>query len=126
MLVLVLRACCVAAARRGTWEPIKRIVDLEGGDSAALRASLNYMAKALALHQPGRTWRGRHWVAYNSWTLRYEFLYVKREYRETHSLSWMEREVQDNPRGAAPAASGVPAPHWRSCAQFCSCGCQGH
>ena len=74
-----------------TYEPVKRIVDLEGGDDAAATVALHYVARCIDLTTKGIKCRGRPFVLWNSFTLRYEYAYIKKKVRFVFEQSWDEQ-----------------------------------
>ena len=84
--------------------PVSCIVREEGGDEAAVKAAANYVTQAIRCHKEGKTLNGRPYVQWNSWTKRYEFLYVGKEYRGSFSQRWQETRTMDVDTTSASAA----------------------
>ena len=88
---------------RGIHFPIKVIFDKEGGDAAAAKATSNYIMTALQKHANNETVNGVPIVLFNTWSRRYEFLYVKKNYDSTHEKRW---EREEHEAGDQDDASG--------------------
>ena len=73
---------------RGVYEPFAVIVAKEGGDAAGRQAALNYTVACLRFHQAGRKCGPQPWLCYNQMTRRMEFLYVKKEFKQSFMESW--------------------------------------
>ena len=67
--------------RKASFEPIPVIIRNEGGDESAKIAGLNYVMRCVGMYKKGFTFRGVPFVSFNSWTLRYEYLYVKKQFK---------------------------------------------
>ena len=78
-------------ALAGTYEPMQVIWEREGKDSGAITATLNYVNECIARTQKGELNKQRPWVAWNSFTKRHEFLYVKRSCRDSFAEQWEMR-----------------------------------
>ena len=80
----------------GTYEPLERVVVLEGGRKSASewRAAMNYSLKCLEL--------GGMWVSWNTFTLRPEVFYVKKTRKEIFTQAWRlcseQKSFADNPK----------------------------
>jgi hypothetical protein len=77
---------------QGTFEPFDIIVDREGGEHRpqAVAAALNYTLACIKFHELGQTVgsTGTPWMSFNVMTQRWEFMYLKKTYRDWFSTSW--------------------------------------
>ena len=91
-----------------------RIFVEEGGDYSSMTAASNYVKTCIDRHNAGETGPGnRGWIRWNSFTRRYDFLYVFDEYDETHNDKFVNRAVEAprefRPQQALPATSAAVA-----------------
>jgi hypothetical protein len=77
---------------QGTFEPFDIIVDREGGEHRpqAVQAALNYTLACIKFHELGQTVgnTGTPWMSWNIMTQRWEFMYLKKTYRDWFGTSW--------------------------------------
>lgn len=98
-----------ASRARGIHMPIKCIWVKEGKDAAAARATSNYILTCLHYHSKGETCNGVPYIEYNDFTRRYEFLYIKKNYDNTHEKKWEVTEQEEAPDEEPAAKKKVEA-----------------
>ena len=89
----------------GSYEPTAIVHEREGKDKAGAKATLNYVRKCLQLHEKGYNYRNRAFVMWNSFTERYDFLYIKRGFRDSLEEIWSMSIVDAIAGEPAPASS---------------------
>ena len=70
------------------------IIRNEGGDESAKIAGLNYVMRCVDMYKKGFTFRGVPFVSFNSWTLRYEYLYIKKQFRNALLSQWTRTSTE--------------------------------
>jgi hypothetical protein len=96
----------------GSYEPTAIVHEREGKDTAGAKATLNYVRKCLQLREKGYKYRNRPFIMWNSFTERYDFLYIKRGFRDSLEEIWSMSTVETVAGDAASASSakdGSPA-----------------
>ena len=106
---------CQVHENQGTYEPFDIIVDKEGGPQRpqAIAAALSYTLSCVKFHEAGQRAgdkNGAPWVMLNEMTSRWEFLYLKKGFKDWFSSSW---KLTKEHRCTIPTArsSNEPAPH---------------
>jgi hypothetical protein len=74
--------------RAVTYQPLSVICREEGGLAADWAAACNYVAKCINLAEAGILCRGRPWILYNEFTGRFEFAYLKKQFRSSFIQQW--------------------------------------
>ena len=95
----------------GTYHAFDLIVDAEGGPQrkSAVKAALNYVLACKHFHAQGHSVGGRPWCEYNLMTQRWEFLYIKKGFREGFEKLWrLETSYADEPREVAVRSTSQP------------------
>ena len=72
----------------GEYLPVRKIYEAEGMDKAGMKATTNYVTKCVKFSLMEQTLNGHSFMEYNIMTERYEFLYVKKKYKEVFTQAW--------------------------------------
>jgi hypothetical protein len=64
--------------RTGRYVPIKQIWKAEGEDQEAAEATMNYVLTAISKVKAGELLDGNPYIIFNTWTRRYDFLYLEK------------------------------------------------
>ena len=97
------------------FHPFSVIMQKEGGDAAAFKATMNYIAAAGLMQRNGQKFRNKDWCRWNNMTKRVEWLYVTEDFRGSMQTQYElvleeHQRRQDGSRPAALAPSAVNSP----------------
>lgn len=95
----------------GEYIPLQVVLQREGGDDEAAKATRCYALRRVSLTQAGVRWRGRRLIEFNEWTQRWEVLDIRRKARAKFEQTWSRvAKVQvDNGAEATTPEKGVVA-----------------